>query len=218
MSMWLVVAGLGAYHGLNPGMGWLFAVALGLQEGRATAVLRAIPPLAAGHALSVAAVALLATAASVVVPAGVLRLAGSATLLMFAVFLLLRGLRHPRGSRVGIRAGARELTAWSFIMSSAHGAGLMLLPVLLNARGTAAVSSHAAHYEGVQPAAAALVGFNDALTILAVHTGAMLVTFTAAALLTYCVLGLGFLRRAWVNLDVVWIGSLLVASAVTLLS
>jgi hypothetical protein len=56
---WLVLLGLGALHGINPAMGWLFALCLGLQERRRTAVLAALPPIALGHALSVGAVVLL---------------------------------------------------------------------------------------------------------------------------------------------------------------
>lgn len=210
MSGLLIVAGLGAYHGLNPAMGWLFAVALGLQERRAAAVLRAIPPLAAGHALSVGLVALVAASASVVVPPGVLRVAGAVALLAFAALLLARRSRHP-GSRIGMRAGARDLTAWSFIMSSAHGSGLMLLPILLR---TDDVHAHALHH--ATSSDMVLAGFGDALTVLAVHTSAMLAALVVAALLTWRVLGLGFLRRMWINLDAVWIGSLVIAAVVTL--
>jgi hypothetical protein len=216
MASWLVVAALGAYHGLNPAMGWLFAVALGMQEQRASAVLRAIPPLAAGHALSVGAVTLLAVAASVVVPAELLRLGGGGALLAFAMLLLLRRSRHPRRNGIGMRAGPRDLTAWSFIMSSAHGSGFMLLPVLLHTDDAAALHVHAVG-DLVAAPAVVLAGFSEALTILMVHTGAMLTALAAAALLTYHVLGLGFLRRAWINLDAVWIGSLAVAGVVTLL-
>ncbi|HEX6309761.1 MAG TPA: hypothetical protein VFZ69_16425 [Longimicrobiales bacterium] len=238
MTTWLVVAALGAYHGLNPAMGWLFAVALGMQDRRESAVLRAILPLAAGHALSVGAVVLLAVAASVVVPADVLRTAGAGVLLAFAAFLLRRS-RHPRANGIGMRPGAGDLTFWSFIMSSAHGSGLMLLPVMLHTSAPRAAevevsnaTAHAVHGTGahgivlhelaapdpaVSPAAAALAGFGETFAILMAHTGAMLAAMTVAALLTYRVLGLGFLRRAWLNLDIVWVGSLVVAAAVTLL-
>ena len=54
-TSWLTLAGLGAFHGLNPGMGWLFAVALGMQEGKRSAVWRALIPLTLGHVLAIAA-------------------------------------------------------------------------------------------------------------------------------------------------------------------
>src|SRR5689334_18982593 len=53
---WQAMVLLGAYHGINPGMGWLFAVALGLQQGSARGVWRALPPIVAGHALSIGVV------------------------------------------------------------------------------------------------------------------------------------------------------------------
>lgn len=205
-----VVALLGVYHGLNPAMGWLFAVALGLQEERWSAVLRALPPIAAGHALAIAPVVALAGAVSVVVPAGTIRIVGAAALLAFAAFLLLRRSRHPRW--IGMRASARDLTLWSFIMSNAHGSGLMLLPLLLPSASHDG-ATHATHASAAYTQAAA----GDGLLVLAVHTSAMLLALTTAALLAYHILGLGFLRRAWINLDVVWIGALVLAAAATLL-
>jgi hypothetical protein len=200
---WIVPAALGAYHGLNPGMGWLFAVALGLQERRAAAVLRALPPIALGHAASVAIVVALAAGASVVVPALVLRVAGAVLLFAFAALLLLRRI-HPRW--VGMRLGARDLTVWSFVMSSAHGAGLMLLPVVVHGSGGAAPAA--------QPHAHAAASAGSA--VLAIHTAAMFGAMAAAALLAFHVLGVGFLRRAWLNTDVLWAAAL-VASAMVLL-
>ena len=64
---WFVLAGLGAFHGANPAMGWLFAVALGLHEGSLTAVLRALPPIALGHAASIVIVAGLVMLSGVVI-------------------------------------------------------------------------------------------------------------------------------------------------------
>ena len=200
---WIVPAALGAYHGLNPGMGWLFAVALGLQERRAAAVLRALPPIALGHAASVAIVVALATGASVIVPAPVLRAAGAILLFGFAALLLLRRI-HPRW--VGMRLGARDLTVWSFVMSSAHGAGLMLLPVVVHGSGGAA-SAGQSHAHAAATAGSA---------VLAIHTTAMFGAMAAAALLAFHVLGVGFLRRAWLNTDVLWAAAL-AASALVLL-
>ena len=126
---WITLALLGAYHGLNPGMGWLFAVALGLQERRRAAVVRAFAPIALGHAVSVAVVvALVGMAQSFVAPA-TLRVTGAVLLVPFGLYKLLRPLSHPRW--VGLRVGFRDLVAWSFLMATAHGAGLMLVPVLL---------------------------------------------------------------------------------------
>ena len=126
---WLALFGLGAYHGINPGMGWLFAVSLGLQERRRSAVLAAIPPIALGHALSIAIIAGLLLIAHASVPERFLRYGAAALLFGFGLYRLLRS-RHPRW--VGMRVGFADLTLWSFLMASAHGAGLMLLPILLD--------------------------------------------------------------------------------------
>src|ERR1051326_3895568 len=126
---WLALAGLGAYHGLNPAMGWLFAVALGLQERKRSAVLKALPAIAGGHESSIAAVAALLAAAQVFAAAELLRPLGAIGLVAFGIFKLMKPRAHPRW--VGLRVGPKDLVVWSFLMSSAHGAGLMLFPVLL---------------------------------------------------------------------------------------
>src|SRR5687768_154957 len=142
MAMSLVaLAALGAFHGINPAMGWLFAVGLGLQDGRRGSVLRALPPIALGHAASVAIVVVAFAAASAVVPERALRVAGGLLVLGAGAYKLARR-RHPRW--VGMRVGFRDLTLWSFLMSSAHGAGLMLVPLLV-APTAAATDAHAAH-------------------------------------------------------------------------
>ena len=98
---WLSLGLLGAYHGLNPGMGWLFAVALGLQERRRSAVLRAFGPIAAGHAASVSVVVLVLGAARLWVDVDLLRLLGGAVLVAFGLYKLLVPLSHPAGSACG---------------------------------------------------------------------------------------------------------------------
>src|SRR5688572_3493564 len=128
LGFWLSLLGLGAYHGINPGMGWLFAVALGLQQKRRRAVLSALPPIALGHALSVGIVVLLLALAQASLPAKALRITAAGVLFGFGLYRLRRS-RHPNW--VGMRVGFRDLTLWSFLMASAHGAGLMLLPLLL---------------------------------------------------------------------------------------
>jgi len=187
----LSLAALGAFHGLNPAMGWLFAVALGLQERRRLAVLRAIPPIAVGHAASVLIVVALVSAARLVVSPTALRLTGGTALVAFGAYKLLRRGAHPRW--VGMRVGFRDLTLWSFLMSSAHGAGLMLVPVLLHLpAGHAGAHAHAI---GATTAA-------GAASAVAVHTAAMLGVMAGTALLVFAVLGLELLRRALINLHV----------------
>ena len=199
---------LGAFHGLNPAMGWLFAVALGLQERHAAGVLRALPPIALGHAASVAVVLAVVIAAQLAVPLAAVRVAGGVALLLFGAYRLVRRGRHPRW--VGMRVGFRDLTLWSFLMSSAHGAGLMLVPVLLGGAAAAAMPEHAGAAAPASRAAGA------GLAALGVHTAALLAVMGAVALLVYRVLGLGLLRRAWINVDLLWTITLLTAGLVTL--
>lgn len=199
------LVGLGAFHGLNPGMGWLFAVALGLQERDRGAVLRAVPAIAAGHAAAVAlALAVLAWLQQVL-DARAVALATAVVLVAFGGWRLLRR-RHPRW--VGMRVTRRDLVLWSFLMASAHGAGLMLVPVLLaSAQAVPAADAHPV--TGVVAAAAA--GSGPTVVAAAVHTAAMLVAMTGVALLVYDHLGVAVLRRAWLNVDLLWAVALVAA-------
>jgi hypothetical protein len=201
---WTLAALLGTYHGLNPAMGWLFATALGLQERRASAVVQALPPIVLGHAASVAVVVALASGAEQFLPPGALRYAGAALLLGYAALLFGRRV-HPR--RAGMRLGTGGLFAWSFVMASSHGAGLMLLPVLLAPSGRAA---HA--HRGVAGGGVAA----DGVAVLAVHTTAMLLAMAATALLAFRLSGVGFLRRAWIDTDTVWSVALAASGVVVL--
>lgn len=220
LASWTALLLLGALHGINPGMGWLFAVALGLQEEDGRAVWRSLLPLALGHALAVAAALALALAAGLVLPRESLRWLVAGALFGMGVFHLRRH-RHP--GRFGMRVGARDLVAWSFLMATAHGAGLMALPFMPDA-APAAAEAHAsasaaapapapgahAHHASPLPASAP-AGDGRLLGLLAalVHTlGYLLATGTVAAVV-YHRLGLRLLQRAWVNLDVVWAAALI---------
>ena len=132
---WQAIVFLGAYHGINPGMGWLFAVALGMQQGSARGVWRALPPIALGHAGAVAVVVAIAAAARLVVPLAALNVLVAAVLMSLGVYRLWRH-RHPRVG--GMQVGFRDLTLWSFLMASAHGAGLMVLPFVMPTAATVA--------------------------------------------------------------------------------
>ena len=206
----LALVALGAFHGLNPAMGWLFAVALGLQDRRRTTVLRAIPPIALGHLASVAIVVALVDAARVLVDPMAVRVAGACALVGFGLYKLLGARTHPRW--VGMRVGFADLALWSFLMSSAHGAGLMLIPVLTHRGATPAMPAHPGMAGGAQA-----IAVGGALAV-AVHTAAFLGVTVAMALLVYQVLGLRLLRVAWVNLDVLWAGALVLAGVVTLVA
>ena len=144
---WPAIVFLGAYHGINPGMGWLFAVALGMQQGSARGVWRALPPIALGHAGAVAVVLAIAAAARLVVPLAALNVLVAAVLMSLGVYRLWRH-RHPRVG--GMQVGFRDLTLWSFLMASAHGAGLMVLPFVMPTAATVAAADHNHAHHGVR--------------------------------------------------------------------
>jgi hypothetical protein len=211
MSLWIAVILLGAYHGVNPGMGWLFAVAHGLQERRRSAVIRALGPIALGHEASIALVVVALGAVAAIVDERTLRVGAASVLLGFGAFKLLRPRWHPRW--VGMRISSRELTFWSFLMSTAHGAGLMLIPLIVGFPGAARLTSSDNDIPVLHLSLPALA--QDGLAVL-LHTAAMLVVMGFVALLVYDKLGLNVLRRAWLNLDMVWAGAFVVAGVVTL--
>lgn len=200
---WVVLLLLGAFHGINPGMGWLFAVALGLQEQRLHAVFRALLPIALGHALSIAAVLLLVGMIQVILPERLLHLLSAAVLFGFGLYKLIRS-RHPRW--VGMRVDFKDLTLWSFLMATAHGAGLMLVPVLL--QWPAQDYAHAQLIQELSPHFIT-TSLGLLLAAVAVHTLSMLLVTAAIAGLVYEKLGLAILRQAWFNLDWVWAGALI---------
>ena len=201
---WTAMLALGAYHGINPGMGWLFAVALGMQRGSASGVWRALPPIALGHAAAVGAVVAMAAIAGIVVPMPVLKAVIATMLIALGSYRLWRH-RHPRFG--GMQVGFRDLTAWSFLMASAHGAGFMVLPWVMPmpANVSASAGEHAAHAMSMSAGSswAGLLG-------VGVHTMAYLCVMTLAAWVVYRKLGLAFLRTAWFNLDWVWAGALVI--------
>lgn len=204
---WLVLFALGAYHGLNPAMGWLFAVSLGLQEKSGRAVWHALPPLALGHLASMSAVVAVFGLLQIGLSKSGVRITAAVVLLTLGVTKLVSS-RHPRwASWTGMRVGFRDLTIWSFLMATAHGAGLMLLPVLFSLPA----GEHSQHLH----AGAALP--QPWLIAVAVHTLAYLATAAVIGLVVYRYVGLAFLRRAWVNLDVLWGVALIIAAVVTLL-
>jgi hypothetical protein len=219
LGSWLTLFGLGAFHGINPGMGWLFAVALGLQEKSRRAVLAALPPIALGHALSIGAVAGVLWLARASLPDRALRYGAAAILFGFGFYRLVRS-RHP--SWVGMRVGFRDLTAWSFLMASAHGAGLMLVPILLRwSRGEAAPSAMPMEHAGPMSHAghmSQLAGDSPLrwLAAIGVHTLGHLLVATLIALLVYEKLGLALLQRAWFNLDLLWVIALMLSGVILL--
>ncbi len=199
---WATLFTLGAYHGINPGMGWLFAVALGMQERRRAVVWRTLLPLAAGHALAIVVALLVAAALGVLLPLGALKLLVAALLVVFGGIKLVRA-RHPRYG--GMQMSLGQLTIWSFLMASAHGAGLMVLPVTLGADPTSG---------SMLPAAG---GPLAGLTATVVHTAGYLLVTGLVAVVVYERFGVRFLRRAWINLDLIWAVALIVTGVATVL-
>jgi hypothetical protein len=203
---WLAVCGLGMFHGINPAMGWLFAVALGFQEEKRAAVFRALPPMVLGHALSIGIIIAAVLVARVSVPPPALKIAAAAILFAFGFYRLLRS-RHPNW--VGMRVGFGDLTLWSFVMASAHGAGLMLVPFFLPSPPAAGPNPHDAHQGHVW----AFANFSAPSLLIAavgVHTLGYLVTAVLVAILVYGQLGVAILRRAWFNIDFVWMLALMI--------
>ena len=202
---WTTLFLLGAYHGINPAMGWLFAVALGLQKQSGRAVWQSLLPIAMGHALAIGLVIVVAVLAGAVLPVRVMKICVVVILIGFAVYRIL-GKSHPRWG--GMQVGFRDLTIWSFLMASAHGAGFMLLPVLL---GMSAMGG------GHEMPAMNSPGIALQFFAIAIHTFGYLVLTGTIAWVVYKWVGLSLLRKAWLNLDLVWAVALIATAGVTLL-
>ena len=204
---WMLLFLLGAYHGVNPGMGWLFAVALGMQRQSSRVVWLSLLPIAAGHALAIGLVISIAVMIGTVIPPAYLKIAVACLLFSFGLYRLLRR-GHPRWG--GMQVGFTDLTIWSFLMASAHGAGLMLLPVFF---GMSAGDVHpAAHMAMMVPDSS----WNGAIAV-SLHTLGYLVVTGAIAVLVYKKLGLNLLRKAWINLDFIWAVALIVTAGLVFL-
>jgi hypothetical protein len=232
---WLALFLLGAYHGINPGMGWLFAVSLGLQEKSRRAVLSSLTPLLLGHMISIGMIVGAVSLLQLRFPRGALRAGTAAVLVSFGISRLIRS-RHPRWARwVGMRVGFRDLTLWSFMMASAHGAGLMLAPVFLawpgaiHDHGPDAMTSYLSHSSAhgilthhitLGSSSAPVGALGSAVTWLlpvGIHTAGYLVLTAAVALLVFERWGIAILRRGWFNLDFIWAAALVATGLLTLL-
>src|SRR5215831_3525409 len=205
LMSWAMLVGLGAFHGLNPGMGWLFAVALGMQDRRRGAVIRALLPLGAGHALSVAAALVAVLSVGTILPGDDLRPMVAGVLFALGVLRFVRH-KHPRWSSMWVGMGG--LTCWSFLMATAHGAGLMVVPIYVGMT-MAGAGEHAHH---VMPR----TGAGAALLATGLHGASYLIVTALVALLVFEKVGVGLLRRAWFNLDLVWASALVATGALTL--
>ncbi len=200
---WLAMLGFGAYHGLNPGMGWLFALSVGLQQRSERAIWVSLLPIAAGHATTIALVAVMVMAGMRFISSSFLQWLTAVTLLAFGAYKVFNYYRHPRW--VGMKVGMRDLFVWSFLMATAHGAGLMVAPALL---GVASICG--------SPDVHLRQGTGLFLAV-SVHTLAMLVVMGSVAWIVYKKLGLAVLRQKWINFDLIWALALLIVGGVALL-
>jgi hypothetical protein len=206
--LWAAIVASGLYHGVNPGMGWPLAVAAGMMDRNARALLAALVPLSAGHLLAMLVMllpfamllALVQWAPQIQVAAGLLVVAYGALRLVYP--------RHPR---MLARIRPAQLALWSFVVAIAHGAGLMLVPIYLGLCESAGLDTG-------HEAAATLVGANlgMALIVSVVHSLAMIAAGGCAAWLVYRYLGLQYLSRSWFNLDTVWAVSLILVGVIAL--
>jgi hypothetical protein len=213
-DVWLALAALGAYHGVNPAMGWLFAVSQGLQQGERRAVV--LLPIAIGHELSIALIAVVVFAAASVVDTSALHIGAAAVLVAFGVFRFVKPRAHWRWTTM--RVTNRELTLWSFLMSTAHGAGLMVAPALIGLeQASASAAAAVREHDHADASLAANVPLPAAGVGMLVHVVAMLLVMATVALVVYEKLGLGVLRRAWINTDHIWAFAFVVAGVVTVL-
>jgi hypothetical protein len=203
---WLALILLGAWHGLNPGMGWLFSVALGLQQRSRTAVFQALLPIALGHAVAIALVAVLLLVLNATIPFTWLQFGGAILLFAIACVKIWRG-KHP--TWVGMRVNFWDLTNWSLIMATAHGAGLMVVPVFIGLKSSFCGGNFGIPYLSFDP----LILF----AIVSIHTVSHLLVSGLLAWIVYDFVGLAILRRSWINLDLIWAFSLVAAAVVVVL-
>ena len=216
-ALWLTIIAIGLYHGLNPAMGWPLAVANGMAARRGSAVFATVLPLGGGHFAAMAVVLVPFAWLSWYVEWGrAIRIGAGALVVLFGIFKLIER-RHPRALA---RIRPTRLAWWSFLMATAHGAGLMLLPFMLGLCVTApAVADGTGAAERLELAHATLMNYLArsnvavAVSVAAVHTLAMMLAGLGMAWVVYRYLGLRFLRRAWLNLDAVWGASLIIAGA-----
>ena len=214
VSLWLGVVAIGIYHGLNPAMGWPLAVANGLGARRGAAVFATWVPLGAGHLLAMALVLVpFALLTWMLQRSQEIRVAVGVLVLLYGVSRLLWRHRHRWLARIP----PTQLALWSFVMATGHGAGLMLLPVLVGlceapALASAGLVDHSASMQLMRSS----VG--TAVIVSLVHTAAMIASGLAVGWIVYRYLGLRALRSAWLDLDLVWALGLIVSGAAAIVT
>jgi hypothetical protein len=205
-GLWLAVIASGLYHGVNPGMGWPLVVSAGLMGRSRKDLAAALPPLAAGHILATLVILLpFALASALLQWQHEVRIVASVMVIAFGIFRLI-SRRHPRAL---VRIKPTQLALWSFAIATAHGAGLMLLPIYF---GICSIDRpNAAHQ-----AASILMTQNLSMALLVsvAHALAMVAAGGLIALLVYAWLGLKFLSLVWFNLDLTWAISLILIGGI----
>jgi hypothetical protein len=206
LGPWLALAGLGLFHGINPAMGWLFAVALGLHRHSQNVVFLSLVPIVVGHALAVTAVLVVVLALGLVLHWTILGRIAGIVLIGWAIWHALYG--HRRRVRIGMQTGMAGLALWSFLMASAHGAGLMLIPIVVP------LCLAATPAQGLTLNTALPVS----LAAVTVHAGTMLATIALISIVVYRWIGVEFLTRGWMNLDLLWTVALGLCGALLLIA
>jgi len=206
-ALWWAVIVSGLYHGVNPGMGWPLAVSAALMKQRSAAMPAALAALAGGHFLAMTVILLPFSLMTALVSwERELRIGAGIVVLSMGLFLLFYR-RHPRFLS---RVPPGKLALWSFLAAMAHGAGLMLVPIYLGLCGDPAALDAGHH------AADALMAANlgTALLVAVVHTAAMSLAGGTLAAGVYYWLGLRFLSRSWINLELIWALSLIIVGGI----
>jgi hypothetical protein len=204
-ALWWAVIFSGMYHGLNPGMGWPLAVSAALMERRRWAMPQALGLLAVGHFIAMIGILLPFSLMFFLVEWDAeIRIGAGILVIAMGIYLLINR-RHPK---ILSRIHPSRLALWSFLAATAHGAGLMLVPIYLGICDLAADDT--GHL-----AAQSLMGntIATAFIVALVHTMTMTLSGGAVAVVIHQWLGLKFLSKTWLNLDTVWALSLVVVGA-----
>jgi hypothetical protein len=209
-ALWWAVIFSGIYHGVNPGMGWPLAVSAALFERKKSAMIKASAMLATGHFLAMIVILLpFSMMYFLVNNEREIRLGAGVLVIAMGIYLLINR-RHPK---ILARIHPAKLGLWSFLAATAHGAGLMLVPIYLGICGLLVLGESVS--ETGHAAAQVLMSNNitTAFLVAATHTFAMTFAGAAIAIFVYTWFGLKFISKSWFNLDLLWALSLITVGA-----
>ena len=209
-ALWWAVIFSGIYHGVNPGMGWPLAVSAALFERKKSAMIKASAMLATGHFLAMIVILLpFSMMYFLVNNEREIRMGAGVLVIAMGIYLLINR-RHPK---ILARIHPAKLGLWSFLAATAHGAGLMLVPIYLGICGLLVLGESVS---GTGHAAAQMLMSSNIVTaflVAATHTFAMTFAGAAIALFVYNWFGLKFISKSWFNLDLIWAFSLIIVRA-----